>query len=220
MADKPRIRHYRIGDYAKKMGVTPDLLKHYESMGLLQAQTTENGYRYYPFSESIPLLECFSLRNYNVPLQQIHDLLYKGSLTELQTALAERAEAFRQRITRDQAMIQEYEEFEHWLGRMNSRNIYLLLEETEDVYFLPHSQQHNFLDDDRIQSLLPHWIEWMPVVKSCRKILYEEKADCLRDAYWGLAVPASKAKAYGIPLNDVVERLPGGRHRHEKGPAG
>ena len=56
-------RHYRIGDYAHKMGVTPDLLKHYERMGLIHADTTDSGYRYYPFHESMALLECMGLRN-------------------------------------------------------------------------------------------------------------------------------------------------------------
>ena len=73
MPDSNKPRHYRIGTYAQNMGVTPDLLKHYEKMGLLHAQTSENGYRYYPFSESVSLLECFSLRNYQMPLQQMHE---------------------------------------------------------------------------------------------------------------------------------------------------
>ena len=71
MPDNQKTKHYRIGTYAQNMGVTPDLLKHYEKMGLLHAQTSENGYRYYPFSESVPLLECFALRNYEMPLQQM-----------------------------------------------------------------------------------------------------------------------------------------------------
>ena len=43
MPDNQKTKHYRIGTYAQNMGVTPDLLKHYEKMGLLHAQTSENG---------------------------------------------------------------------------------------------------------------------------------------------------------------------------------
>ena len=74
---KEEVKHYRIGDYAQKMGVTPDLLKHYEKMKLIHAYTEDNGYRYYPFTESIPLLESLSLRNYDLSLQEIHELLYE-----------------------------------------------------------------------------------------------------------------------------------------------
>ena len=115
MPENQKIRHYRIGTYAQNMGVTPDLLKHYEKMGLLHAQTSENGYRYYPFSESVPLLECFALRNYEMPLQQMHDLLYQGTLEGLHEALDERAQAIRRRMLRDQTLLREYQTFDWWM---------------------------------------------------------------------------------------------------------
>ena len=211
MPDNQKTRHYRIGTYAQNMGVTPDLLKHYEKMGLLHAQTSENGYRYYPFSESVPLLECFSLRNYEMPLQQMHDLLYQGTLEDLHEALGERAQAIRRRMLRDQTLLFEYQAFDRWMKSMEGRTLYMLLEEKEDVYFLPHSRGRDFLEDSRIRDLLPRWIEWMPAVKSCRKIAYRENEDCLADSYWGLAVPVPAAEECGIPVNDIVERLPGGR---------
>ena len=180
-------------------------------MGLLHAQTAENGYRYYAFYESVPLLECFSLRGYEMPLQQMRDLLYGGTLENLHEVLDERAQALRNRVLRDQIVLREYEAFDRWMKRMEHRSIYMLMEEKEDVYFLPHSKERDFLQDSRIWEPLPRWIEWMPAVKSCRKIAYRENEDCLADSYWGLAVPVSAAEKCGIPVNDVVERLPGGR---------
>ena len=209
---KEKIKHYRIGDYAQKMGVTPDLLKHYEKMKLIHAYTTDSGYRYYPFTESIPLLECLSLRNYDMSLRQMYDLLYEGSLEDFHAALAEKALDLKRRISMDQAMLNEFETLDQWMTRMKDQSLYMLMEEREPVYFLPHSKRHDFLEDERIQELLPSWLEWMPVVKSCRKINYQQDTDCLLEAAWGLAVPESQAKACGLPLNDVVERIPGGRH--------
>lgn len=209
--EKKKIKHYRIGDYAQKMGVTPDLLKHYEKMDLIHAYTAENGYRYYPFTESIPLLECLSLRNYNISLQQMHEILFRGTIQDYQNALEEKAQSLKQRVMLEQALLEEYDVLSKWMACMKDQNLYMLIEEQEPIYFLPHSKRHDFLDDDRIQELLPKWIEWMPVVKSCRKIIYQEESDSLLDAVWGLAVPVSKAKTYGLPLNDAVECIPGGR---------
>ena len=211
MPDEAKRRQYRIGTYAQNMGVTPDLLKHYEKKGLLHAQTAENGYRYYPFSESVPLLECFSLRGYEMPLQQMRDLLYGGTLENLHEVLDERAQALRNRVLRDQIVLREYEAFDRWMKRMEHRSIYMLMEEKEDVYFLPHSKERDFLQDSRIRELLPRWIEWMPAVKSCRRISWQPDEHGVADSYWGLSVPVPVAEECGIPLNDVVERLPGGR---------
>ncbi|MBR0408467.1 MAG: MerR family transcriptional regulator [Clostridia bacterium] len=212
MADEKKTRIYRIGDYAQKMSVTPDLLKHYEKMGLIRARTTESGYRYYPFPESVPLLECLSLRNYGFSLQQMRELLYQGNLASFEQALGAQAEQIRRSMAREQAVLEEYEAQSQWFRRMENRTLYMLLEEKEDVYFLPHSKHHDFLEDDRIQALLSKWVEWMPMVKSCRKIILKSGEDSLRDGVWGLSVPVSLAERFGLPLNSVVERLPGGRH--------
>ncbi|MBQ8136861.1 MAG: MerR family transcriptional regulator, partial [Clostridia bacterium] len=85
--DRDGMRVYRIGEYAKKMGVTPDLLKHYEKMGLIESRASENKYRYYPFTESVRLLECFSLRNLDLPLQEIRHLTKEADAAELRHAL-------------------------------------------------------------------------------------------------------------------------------------
>lgn len=44
--------HYRIGDFAKYLGVTSDFLKHYEEAGLIDVVQRASGYRYYPFNLS------------------------------------------------------------------------------------------------------------------------------------------------------------------------
>ena len=41
-----QIREYRIGEFAKYLGVTPDLLKHYEDQGIIQPTRSDSGYRY------------------------------------------------------------------------------------------------------------------------------------------------------------------------------
>ncbi len=209
--DMKKKKLYRIGEYAQKMGVTPDLLKHYEKLDLIRSYTTESGYRYYPFTESIPLLECLSLRNYDMPLQEMHDLLYSGTIEQYHQAMKERAQAIERHIVLEQAMLEEFEALDSWLRCMKDQSLYMLMEEQEPVYFLPHSKQHDFLEDARIQEILPRWIEWMPVVKPCRLIPWREDMDPLLDAFWGLCVPVSRAEAYGLPVNGAVEQLPGGR---------
>lgn len=74
MNEKPDMQRYRIGDYAHYMGVTPDLLKHYEQIGLITPSVSESGYRFYPFNQSSRLLSCMTLRSYGVPLKEMRDM--------------------------------------------------------------------------------------------------------------------------------------------------
>ena len=71
MENQKNTKPYRIGEYARYMGVTPDFLKHYEQFGLITPSVAENGYRYYPFRESSRLLDCLTLRGYGVPLKEM-----------------------------------------------------------------------------------------------------------------------------------------------------
>ena len=51
------MEQYRIGDFAKYLGVTPDLLKHYEEVGILRPQRSESGYRDFPFNAASVMIE-------------------------------------------------------------------------------------------------------------------------------------------------------------------
>lgn len=55
---RPRFKRYRIGDFARFMGVGPDYLKHYERNGILTSEIRDNGYRYFPFNQSATILEA------------------------------------------------------------------------------------------------------------------------------------------------------------------
>ena len=74
------MKQYRIGEYAKYLGVTPDLLKHYEDVGIIQSQRSESGYRYYPFHTTTMLIESVRLRNYGLTLREIKEILSDHSL--------------------------------------------------------------------------------------------------------------------------------------------
>lgn len=87
--DNPgKMIYYRIGEYARKMGVTPDFLKYYERLGILHAQTLENGYRYYPFNQSSKILECMRLKNYGFSVRSI-EAMFSDDLTAVQQKMDE-----------------------------------------------------------------------------------------------------------------------------------
>ena len=82
MKFKDKYPYYRIGEFAKNLGVTPDLLKHYEAIGLIQSEADENGYRYFPFHASSLLLACMGLKNFGLSLKNIRSLLQNQSVEE------------------------------------------------------------------------------------------------------------------------------------------
>ena len=72
---KTDCRQYRIGDFARYLGVTAEFLKHYQESGLLDvtqrapSRVAESGYRYYGFDQSARILQYMRLRNYGISVK-------------------------------------------------------------------------------------------------------------------------------------------------------
>lgn len=206
------MRSYRIGDYARYMGVTPDFLKHYEQFRLVSSVARENGYRYYPFSQSFKILECMRLRNYGIPIRDMDVLLHDEDMPDVMRRLDARVDTLRQRIAFEQAVVDEHERMSAWLANMQGKREDWRVISGEATYFLPHTSERNFLKDERIYDVLNGFIGCMPMVKSCMRIRHAPgetlPPQLGRDYAWGLCVPVRVAQALRIPINDAVQTLP------------
>ena len=154
--EKQTMEQYRIGDFAKYLGVTPDLLKHYEDMGIIQSVRSESGYRYYPFHTTLYLIESILLRNYGLTLREIRGILNENSMdsAQVERLFEEKLEVIRQEITLDQALIEDYADFCRWKEGLEIRHWDWEIRRSRRMYFLPHTDGHAFLDDPRIYEIL------------------------------------------------------------------
>ena len=211
MKHQDDIPFYRIGDYAHFMGVSTDLLKHYEKLNLIRSQTAENGYRYYSFQQSAALLDCMRLQNYGLSLREMHAALYESSFDDVKKLLGEKIDDMEKQLHFQQLVINEHRRIAQWMEMMEDHETRIIIKESEPLYFLPQSHQRNFIQDDRISALLPAWVDAMPMVKSCRLIPDESSGQL---PSWGLAVTHSALEALNLPVNDVVQRIEGGPYVH------
>ena len=197
------MRQYRIGDFAKYMGVTPDLLKHYEELGLISPQRSGSGYRYYPFHTASVLIESIRLRNYGMTLREIQEILAEKSVptSKMEKRLDENMEVLRLENQLNQALLEDYDEFLDWKSPLEERTEDWSIRWSRPMCFLPHSRGDEFIDDPRIYELLKDWLSYVPIVKSS---LYVGEDG---DKVWGLVVDEAKLKRLHLPVNDVVVRI-------------
>lgn len=214
MQNKTQSALYRIGDYCRFMGVSPDLLKHYEKLDLIQSLTLENGYHYYAFQESVPLLECMRLRSYGFSLRETRTALKELPYDAVKLQLDDRIRTLEERIRREQLILEEQKRISDWMRMMADCDEQVFEKEVEPLLFLPQSRFRDFIKDARISALLEPWVGAMPLVKSCRMIPDVLSGTALEDASWGLCVSQSHAEQLGLPRNDVVQCIPAGRYLH------
>ena len=198
------MEQYRIGDYAKYLGVTPDLLKHYEDAGLIKPDRSESGYRYYRFNTAMLLIESIRLRNYGMTLREIREILVENSFDNctMENRLASNMHLLREEISLNEALVQDYEEFLEWKKPLDDRDFDWSIRWSKPMYFLPHTDGERFLDEPLIYEILRSWMSHIPVVKSSLRLGADGQLT------WGFVIEQDKQNRLCLPLNDSVIALP------------
>lgn len=201
------MNRYKIGDFAANLGVTPDLLKHYEKYNIISSEKRgKAGYRYYPFTQVPQILESKKYQKLGFKLREIKNMTHHNPIDTLANNLIEKTEALADEI-RDKQLVLNYA---HHLGE--------LLEELQadqfdgewyigkikPVYFFPHSNGYNFAPQSKsVLNYLSTWINSIPVAEQCARIAF--KNDKYDDLTFGLSIRTDNAERLKLYIEDPVE---------------
>lgn len=71
---------YRIGELARKAGVTVRTVRYYESLGLLKSQArSDGGQRYYSDADLVYISRIIELKNLDFSLEEIGEIIQMGN---------------------------------------------------------------------------------------------------------------------------------------------
>ena len=203
----PSARSYAIGDFAKKAGVSTHFLKFYEEKGILHPKVQSNGYRYYDIRDASLVLECRRMKNMGFSVREIEKGINDCTLPEAEAMLAHQETGLQQQLHQQQM---------HLLGLQNLRAALRLCEQGEwsvrtvpDVWFLPHTLNGEFVQDDGIYDQLPAWLDWMPLVTSAQVVQMTPEGKL--NAEWGMSVEQTEAEMIGLAPKQPAQLLHQGR---------
>ena len=206
------MKKYRIGDFARELGVTPDFLKYCERKGIITPQVEENGYRYYGFTQAARLLEYLKFKNLGYTAEEIRDVLHGASFTEAMQAMSGKVDEIRNKMRFEQAVLNYFDRAAQIEARFGDAPVWQV-RYCEDFYFLPHSVEHDFIGDDAIHERVREWNAYFPVVQSVYRIAnVEGRIDGQRGKnVWGFSVNAQVAQGLGLTTDAPVEKISPGR---------
>jgi DNA-binding transcriptional MerR regulator len=219
------MKNYRIGEFARKVGVSPDFLKYQEEFAVIDPQQDKNSnYRHYQFSQAGRVYASLYYRNLGFSLREISKLLNDSSLEQIFADINARSEQIEEEIHRLQICQETIRDLNVASERFSMQNPWYI-DILPSFAFLPHSHRYNFIEDERITSILADWTSWFPTVFSCQRILYKhaEKSEFSSpasvtpppeglDFYWGFMVDAIFADENGLSLQDPVLLIPNDRY--------
>lgn len=150
---KTDCRQYRIGDFARYLGVTAEFLKHYQESGLLDVTQRASGYRYYGFDQSARILQYMRLRNYGISVKEMGPFL-EGGLDEAVGCLDAKVDEMRAQIERMQAVVEEHERIRLWFEERCAKPVDWEVCNMEPHWFLYHTNSREFLETSCVYDVL------------------------------------------------------------------
>jgi len=167
---------WKVGELARRTGVSVRTLHHYDEIGLLSpSQRTAAGYRLYTGADVIRLQQIKSLRNLGFSLEEIRRFLSRPDVSpehvlqlqithlkeqiELQQRLCDRLEMMAMRWRSEETI--STEEFLQVIEVTNMLDKYYTPEQREDL-----KQRRETLGDERIRQAEGEWQELMAQVQA------------------------------------------------------
>ena len=153
---------YRIGEFAKKLCVTQDLLKHYEKYQILtSSKRGTGGYRYYDFTQSPKILFSKQFQNLGFSLKEISEIIQGVPSGESLSLFEQKLKILKREHIIQQWHIRYLEDLCRILEKVESGSFHGLWEvkEVQEYCFFPHSTGFDFIQDDRDHMDLSKWID-------------------------------------------------------------
>lgn len=198
---------YRIGEFAKRMGVSPHFLKYYEETGILKPDTQENHYRFYNLWDASVILECKRMKNMGFSVKESHKIVTDSTAADLEQMLQIHQQALTDELKQKQLILEALQNMRADLklcqaGEWQIRTV-------PPVWFLPHTLEQQFVSDAGTYTQLDRWVEAMPVVHSAQRVTLDQQNHWQPE--WGFSIPADKVEAAGLMPEPPAVLLPAGR---------
>ena len=207
---------YKIGDVAKILGISPDLLRYYEKKGVVMPMKGKyNDYRYYDFWDINFLLDCLWFKNFGFSIDQIADMVKIPSSDELGSLFEAKEEELQATIKRCQLLLRRSEEYREDLKK--SQELFGVCEIVDSP---EHIRYHNRYTDTysnapELQKLSHDWLGLMPFTHRCFEIPQDSLlADDGQEYAWGLSLDMEYVKLLDVSTEAPVVRIPSQKSLH------
>ena len=199
---------YKIGDVARILGISTDLLRYYEKTGVVRpVKDKANDYRYYEAWDINFLMDCLWMKGFGFGIEEIGHMVTSCPYDELmdhfrhkEGDLAEELKWKELVLRRLRRHRKEVAAARDYVGKCDLRP------SPEMVRYL---NRHNFVYDSspELAALSQEWLKYMPLVRRCFEI---EQSDLTggSDYSWGLALDMEYVEELGVRVSPPACHLP------------
>ena len=200
---------YKIGDVARILGISTDLLRYYEKKGVVTPQKDKNNdYRYYDAWDINFLIDCLWYKRFGFGIPQVAYMVtdcYHGDLVSL---LDEKGDELEAHIRQQELLLERLRKHRDDVNRVKAcLGVCELTQSPEVICYLNRFNDH-YDNSPELQKLSRQWLEYMPFIQRHFEIPQDGLLGDGDDFAWGFSMPIPYAEELGVVVKPPLRRLP------------
>ena len=201
---------YKIGDMAKILGISPDLLRYYEKKGVVSpVKDRNNDYRYYDTRDTNFLVDCLFYKNFGFSIEETSELVRSCSIDEISGRFLENETQLEESIRRQQLLLRRSQEYRRSIARISDHLGRCSFDRRPAcIYYINrHNQEFDTAPD--LGRVTRQWLKYLPF--SRRSFIVPMEAllspDSKEEFQWGFSLSQEYAGLLGASAQPPVVAL-------------
>ncbi len=206
---------YKIGDVAKILSISPDLLRYYEKKGVVHPEKDHcNDYRYYDTWDINFLVDCLWFKAYGFGIDQIAQMVTATDLEGLIRLMDEKQENIQQTIQYQSLLLDRCHEYLQEVAAAKTHLYRCDIQDSPEI--VRYINRYNFIYDKSpdVQQLGQQWLKYMPFTHRCFDIDRNALLCGDEDYAWGFSLSMKYVRQFQVPIQSPVVYLPSQKSIH------
>ncbi|MCL1896119.1 MAG: MerR family transcriptional regulator [Clostridiales bacterium] len=199
---------YKIGEVARILGISTDLIRYYEEKGVVKPQKNRaNRYRYYDAWDINHLIECIWYKKMGFGIEDIGRMSNTESYEELVARLTARSETLSNDIHYQQMLLARMRSLTDSVVHIKGGvGVCGLRPNREFLYYL-NRRNEAFDNDPSLRGLNEVWSRYMPFTKRLFLVGPEALAGENDDYRWGYSIGMGYAEHFSVAEAPPVMKM-------------
>lgn len=197
---------YKIGDVARILGISTDLLRYYEKKGVVTPiKGEQNDYRYYDAWDTNFLIDCLWYKRFGFGIPQTAHMVTDCTYDDLLCLLEEKQEELEDTVHYQELLLHRIRQHVQHVIRVKNTMGTCDLEPCPEMICYLNRYDTSYVNSQQMQKLSKQWLQYMPFLQRYFEIpLGSDTAPSHRYA-WGFSLEMEYVDEFSVPIQPPVK---------------
>lgn len=200
---------YKIGDVARILGISTDLLRYYEKKGVVTpTKDAQNDYRYYDAWDINFLIDCLWYKSFGFGIPQIAYMVADCYHGDLVAVLEEKEDEIKETIRHQELLLKRLQDHHDQVIRVKDTLGICEIAPCPEVVCFLNRYDTDFDNTAEMQRLAKQWLNYMPFLKRYFEMPLKTGHEKPHRYAWGFSLDMEYVNAFSVPVQPPMMHVP------------